>query len=556
MSWRSSQRGRLLLYETFDMSQTGRVCSKWWLAIPGVLVLLCLLVVGFFLFQARAIEERIRRSVVQALGERFRSEVDLDAIHIKVFPRLGITGEGLTLRHHGRKDVPPLIHIEKFSFTAAILGHLRPVKHIPRLRVENMIINIPPRGPKEDQPPPNPSRDNKSTSTVVVDQVICNDVDIVILPKKADKDPLDWDIHNLILSSAGSDKPLAFHGNLTNGKPKGEIDTEGQFGPWDADDPGGSPVSGEYKFTDADLGPFPGIAGKLSSDGKYSGVLSELRVEGQTDTPDFSLDKVGRPVPLHTDFSATVDGTSGDTYFHPVNATLVRSLIVAEGSVVRVSEKKGHLITIDATVPNGRIQDFLSLAINSDKPLMTGPVKIKAKLIIPPGKEKALEKIIVDGQFGVYDSKWSSPALREKLKSLSRHGQGKPEDKDTGSSVSDLEGSFHLENGVINFLRLTFSVEGAGVDLTGTYILRGGDLDLTGHLRLQAKLSQTMTGATSFFLKGFDPLFKKGSAGTVIPIRITGTRDKPTFGITVFHKTIKKEVSSDKNKQQNKSSPK
>ncbi len=538
------------------MSQTGRVSYKWWLTIPGVLVFLFLLAVGFLRFRARAIEVRIRQSVVQALGERFRSEVEFDAIHIKVFPHLGVAGEGLTLRHHGRKDVPPLIRIEKFSFTAGIMDLLRPVKHIPLLRIENMIINIPPREPKKDQPPPNPSRGNKSAPTVVVDQVICNDADIVILPRKAGKDPLDWDIHNLVLYSASADKPFAFHGNLTNGKPKGEIDTQGQFGPWDADDPGGSPVSGEYKFTDADLGPFPGIAGTLSSTGKYSGVLSELQVEGQTDTPDFSLDKVGRPVPLHTDFSATVDGTNGDTYLHPVNATLVQSLIVAEGSVVRVPEKKGHLITIDATVPNGRIQDFLSLAINSDKPLLTGPVKIKAKLIVPPGKEKALEKIILDGQFGVDDAKWSSPALREKLESLSRHGQGKPEDEDTGSSVSDLNGSFHLEHGVINFSRLAFSVQGATINLTGTYALRGGDLDLSGHLRLQAKLSQTMTGTKSFFLKAFDPFFAKEGAGTVLPIRITGTRDKPTFGISVFHKTINKELSSDKNKQENKSSPK
>jgi hypothetical protein len=285
-------------------------------------------------------------------------------------------------------------------------------------------------------------------------------------------------------------------------------------------------------------------------------VLSELQVEGQTDTPDFSLDKVGRPVLLHTDFSATVDGTNGDTYLHPVNATLVRSLIVAEGSVVRMSDKKGHLITIDLTVPNGRIEDFLSLAINSDKPFITGPVKLKAKLIVPPGKEKALNKIILDGQFGVENAKWSSPALREKLESLSRHGQGKPKDDDTGSSVSDLKGSFRLENGVINFPGLTFSVQGAAVDLTGTYDLRGGGLDLTGHLRLQAKLSQTMTGTKSFFLKAFDPFFKKDGAGTVLPIRITGTRDKPIFGISVFHKTINKEPSSDKNKRENKSSPK
>jgi hypothetical protein len=48
---------------------------------------------------------------------------------------------------------------------------------------------------------------------------------------------------------------------------------------------------------------------------------------------DFWLDKSGTPVPLHTEFSATVDGTNGDTHLHPVRATLVNSVIVANGDV-------------------------------------------------------------------------------------------------------------------------------------------------------------------------------------------------------------------------------
>jgi hypothetical protein len=412
-----------------------------------------------------------------------------------------------------------------------------------------MSINIPPREASANDAAAFPAPSISSKPKIVVDQVICNDTDIFILPKIAGKEPLDWDIHNLILDSASVDKPLAFHGNLTNRKPKGKIYTQGQFGPWNADDPGGTPVSGEYEFSDADLAPFPGIAGKLASSGKYGGVLSKIEVEGQTDTPDFSLDKVGRPVALHTEFSATVDGTSGDTYLHPVKAVLGESTIFAGGSVVRVPEKKGHLITIEVSVPNGRIQDFLSLAINADKPLMTGSTKIKAKLVMPPGNEKALEKIILDGQFGVDDAKWSSAELREKLESLSRHGQGKPADEEIGSSVSDLKRSFHLANGVIQFHRLTFLVEGASIELAGTYALRGGDLDLSGHLRLQAKLSQTVTGTKSFLLKAFDPFFQKGGAGTELPIHITGTRDNPTFGISVFHKTIEKQLSSGNHKQ-------
>src|SRR5208282_1614336 len=244
-----------------------------------------------------------------------------------------------------------------------------------------------------------------------VDQVICKNTVLITLPGKADpgkppKEPLEWDIHNLELRSASVDKHFLFQGTLTNAKPKGEISSSGDFGPWDIDDPGLTPVTGTYKFTDADLGPFPGIAGTLSSTGKFAGKLAELQVDGETDTPDFSLDKIGKPVPLHTEYSATVDGTNGDTLLHPVRATLVRSLFVAEGSIINEPNHVGHRIVLDIGVPNGRIQDILSLAMKSDKPILTGPAKIKAKLLLPPGKEKVLDKMILDGQIGIDDARW------------------------------------------------------------------------------------------------------------------------------------------------------
>jgi hypothetical protein len=410
-----------------------------------------------------------------------------------------------------------------------------------------MTISIPPRTQKKPAAQLAPAIKENTIPSVIVDEFVCDDANLVIYSKNPKKDPLDWDIHRLVLRYASVDKPFSFRGTLTNAKPIGEITTTGFYGPWDLDDPGSTPVSGSYKFTDADLGPFPGIDGLLSSTGKFSGQLNELQTEGVTDTPDFSLDKVGRPAPLHTEFSATVDGTNGDTLLHPVRATLVRSLIIAEGSVTN-EPGHGHNISLDVGAPNARIQDLLALAINSDKPMMTGAAKIKAKLVLPPGKAKVLDKLLLDGQFGVDDARWTSPDIREQLESLSRHGEGKPSDDDAGSSVSDLHGTFHLEKGVIHFSSLTFSVPGAAIDLAGTYDIRGGGLDFSGHLRLQAKLSQTMTGAKSFFLKAFDPFFKKDGSGAVLPISITGTRDKPTFGVTVFHKTIKREISNDKKK--------
>ncbi len=519
---------------------------KWWLIFPFAVVVFLLLIAAYVYFWPQRIENRVRRAVTEALAERFHADVDLQDLQVRVFATPSVIGRGLTVHNHARADVPALIQIERFSFSTGIVGLLRPVKHISLLRIQNALITIPPREhSKVQQTAP---RLLAPAPKIVVDEVICDNMEVRILPKQTDKAPLDWEIHNLVLTSAGLFKPFAFHGDLTNGKPVGEIVTRGRFGPWNADDPGGTPVSGEYDFTNADLGPFPGIAGMLSSSGKYDGLLAELQVQGHTDTPDFSLDKVGKPVPLHTEFSATVDGTDGDTYLHPVNATLVHSLIVAVGQVVRVPEKKGHFISIEATVPNGRIQDFLNLAVNSDKPFLSGPVQIKAKLIIPPGQEHMIDKMILDGQFGVEDATWSNPELRGKLESLSRHALGKPRDEDVGSAVSDLKGTFLLKDGIIRFRDLTFSLEGAAIDLIGTYALRQGTLDFAGHLTLQAKLSQTMSGPKSFFLKTIDPLFEKHGVGAVLPIRITGTRDKPVFGVTVFHKTIDKHLSSDKHK--------
>ena len=44
-----------------------------------------------------------------------------------------------------------------------------------------------------------------------------------------------------------------------------------------------------------------------------------------------------------------------------------------------------------------------------------------------------------------------------------------------------------------------------------------------------------MTGAKSFILKAFDPFFRKNGQ-TELPIKITGTREHPSFGLTFVTK--------------------
>src|SRR5215470_16394785 len=110
------------------------------------------------------------------------------------------------------------------------------------------------------------------------------------------------------------------------------------------------PVKGKYRFTHADLSSINGIGGILSSTGEYSGTLGNIVVDGRTDTPDFRISRSGHPVPLHTDFHAIVDGTSGDTYLEPVKAKILHSALVAKGSVLRLKDPNGHRVVLDVAV--------------------------------------------------------------------------------------------------------------------------------------------------------------------------------------------------------------
>jgi hypothetical protein len=172
----------------------------------------------------------------------------------------------------------------------------------------------------------------------------------------------------------------------------------------------------------------------------------------------------------------------------------------------------------------------MRLAVKADTAPMTGDVRLATKLDLPPGKGDIADRLRLNGTFGIGMAQFANAETRQKLEGLSRRGLGKPKDEDAGSAVSELKGSFVLRDGQITFRDLTFGVTGATVELAGTYGLRDEKLDFHGTLRLDAKLSQTTTGVKSFLLKPFDTFFRKNGV-TVLPIKVTGTRAQPAFGL-------------------------
>jgi hypothetical protein len=324
---------------------------------------------------------------------------------------------------------------------------------------------------------------------------------------------------------------MTFRATLTNAKPPGDIASTGKFGPWSTGEPGDTPVQGTYTFQNADLSVFKGISGILSSQGSYSGVLERIEAQGKTDTPDFTVKVAGNPVHLTTQFHAIIDGTDGNTLLQPVTGQFGHSSLIARGGVVGVKGVKGKTVSLDVTVDDGRLEDMLLLGVKGRNPTMTGAIAFRTKLVIPPGDVDMAEKMKLEGGFKIASAHFSKLDIQEKVNQLSHRGKGQPKEAATDTVASDFAGQFKLDKGTMTFRALSFRVPGVSVALNGTYQLKGGDMDFHGQAKLEAKLSQTVTGFKSFLLKAVDPFFAKKDAGAVLPIKITGTRDNPSFGL-------------------------
>lgn len=478
-----------------------------------------------------------RDRVIELLEERF-DDVRLERLDIRLspgslfFPRMTAVGEGLSISLPGRaaEGVPPFVTMREFEVELGLLGILRDPIRVSSLRMDELTIQIPPKdddGPDgKSEPPPR----------FVVEDLVADGAVLRILPRNPKKDPLQFDLHQLRVRSAGLGEPMRFDSILQNAKPPGEIQTEGKFGPLRLFDAGASPVSGKYVFAKADLSVFGGIAGTLYSEGRFDGVLERIEASGFTETPDFQLTSAGNPVALRTEFKAVIDGTNGDTLLQPVDAVLAGSRFRAEGGVAKRPGTDGKTVCLDAEGQGNRIEDFLRLAMKTQAPFMTGEVRFRSLILIPPGKVDVVEKLVLDGEFVIETAEFTEGKVQDKVDKLSQTGKGENAEDAVSALqnervVSDMRGSFRLEGGVMSLSYLSFAVPGAEVRLQGTYGLVNEQIDFHGELRTEAKVSEMTSGVKSFFLKLIDPLFEKKGMGAVIPIRIGGSPDSPSFGL-------------------------
>jgi hypothetical protein len=527
------------------------VRKRNWIVAAGLaaILLAASLVIAASMLAGR-LEPYARQQAVRYLSQRFDSDVQLEALHIRL-PRTsplrllltrghGITarieGQGLSMRLKDRASSAPLFAIKNFSCDVNLESLLHPPVTVYQILVDGMEIQVPPRGERPRFPtsagtaPDSPQ--GASKPWVIVEKVNIQHAQLALQPRDPQKIPLQFVIRDLQLASVGPGMPMKYVAALTNPKPPGQIDATGTFGPWRAIEPGDTPLTGDYLFQHADLGVFAGIAGTLHSKGQFAGKLSAITAHGEASVPDFRLRMAGNPVPLLVHFTVLVDGTNGNTTLQPVTATLGSTNFTTDGGIIRHEANQPRAISLNVSMPNGNLRDVLRLATKG-APFMEGRLVLNAKIDIPPLTGKVREKLVLDGRFEVKEGKFLHSTIQNQIDAISKRARGQVKNPESDQVASHMTGAFHLENAIMQFRKLSFGIPGADIDLAGTYGLDNEALDFGGTLKLQATVSQMTTGWKKVLLKPLDKVFEKEGAGTFLRIRVEGTSSDPRFGADI-----------------------
>jgi hypothetical protein len=521
----------------------------WWLALSLLIVVGVLGIVGTGMVKRAG--PILKGRVIETLSTRFDSRVELDQFNVALGRGLEVTGDGL--RIYPPDDVvaagatKPLIAVQHFAFHSGLRGLFLKPMHVSTVRVTGLAVNIPAR--EQRQTGPKREQRHGGKIKIVVDEIVCDQSHLEVGTLKPGKAPLAFELEHISMHSVGiSDQPWTYDAVVMNPIPKGRVHTTGTFGPWVTESPGDSNLTGRYVFENADMNTIKGIGGTLSSTGEMTGHLNRIGVIGETEVPNFSIDTASHPMPLHTKFDAIVDGLTGDTYLNHVEARLGGTDMTAKGMIVNV-KGKGHIVDVTVDIPHGRVQDLLQLAIKTEPVLMTGGISLKTRLYIPPGKVSVSQKMALKGQFTLHQIHFTNPKVEDKLDMLSLRAQGQPQDAKPGAVDvhSQMSGQFSMEHGRLTFPDLAYALPGAKVQLAGVYSLDGNEFDFHGKVQTQAKISQMVaSGWKSWLLKPVDHFFKGQNGGAEIPVKITGTKSEPKFGLDLHYK----DEDADKRKKQ------
>lgn len=504
--------------------------------LTGAAVGLLLLTLGVLLFIVPRWpfrEADMRKRIESATG----AKVQFAHFHQFFLAHPGCTAEGVTITPADPSR--PKISIRKLTVYGLYTGLVGKEKHLHAMDLEGLQVFFPPKdsshapaNPPGQAPAKNESHPTALSSDIRFDHVKADNSELVFAADEQHPHQRTFEIHRVVLTNFSPRAAIHFSSLVHIQAPTADVQATGVFGPLTGGPLGETPLSGEFNLQNGDFSNFQALFGKLTAKGNFKGKLEALQTNGSTDSPDFGLTKTRHNLPLHTEFSALVNGMNGDIELQPVHAVLGETALVAEGQLTSPKEGKGKTLTINFTSDNARIEDLLYLFVHQKSPIQ-GPTRFQMKVLLPDDHRPFVRRVEAEAHFGILNSKFTTSETQQKVSQLSEKARGNPKDPDPPMVVTNLVGDVSLKDGTANFSRLSCGVPGAAAVLHGTYQLESERINLHGTLQTQVKLSQATTGFKAFLVKVVEFAKAKKKKGATVPVKITGTYSKPEFALDV-----------------------
>ena len=437
----------------------------------------------------------------------------------------GCVLEHVTFRSDAVPNGPPVLTADRITIAtsyARLLAH-----DIGTIRAEGAHVVLPPLGKGQKL-----FQQSSNSHSTKIGRLIADASVFEVTSATPGASPFRLQIRKLTVHDLGSSQGMSFQIDALVPQPAGEVIANAHLGRWNSDKPEMTELSGTYQFRHAKLGGFHAIAGTLASDGRFQGPVKNLNVRGSTDVPDFEVTRTHHKIHLTTEFDAVVDATAGDVVLRSIKAHSDRTTVTGNGKIAGVAGKKGKTASLDLFVRDGRIEDVLFLFVRGEQSPLDGQTSFEAKVTIPPGNRKFVDKVILDGNFAINSGRFTNSQTQGKVNQLTAQARGvkNPTPSDSEAVTTDWTGHVLLQDGIAHFSELRIRAPGAGVKLHGTYGLEKQNVNLHGMLYMQATLSQATSGIKSILLKPLEPFLKKNRhGGAKFPVGITGTYSHPSY---------------------------
>jgi hypothetical protein len=462
-------------------------------------------------------------STVHSLEHFTASLVQIETFDRVYIPHPGYVATHVTFSRRTKSGSTQLASVERLECKGSWLSMLTLTHHIEELNIQGLHVKIPAKVPLAMKLHPE-LKEQTSVTKLIADGAL-----LEIASRHANREKLRFVFSQLTLGNIEKNKPMLVRTLMRNPSPPTELAVRANVGPFVLAALGRTQMSGSFDFTRADLSGFHEIRGMLESHGRFHGTLAQCQVQGRARVPDFEVISSGHPIDLAAEFSAVANGEDGNVAIQSVAAHLLRTTVQGSGAVTDGPRDAGKSVTLDFQAEHGQVEDLLRLFASSDPPSMKGPITFHTEVQLPPGDGRFLQRVRLNGNFAIVRARFGKKQTQEKVDELSNRARESRKGPKLRLVSADLKGHVHLQHAIANLSDLSFSVPGAAVQGEGTYNLITKQIDLSGKLLMQARLSKAAGGVKSILLMPLNPLFKRENAGSVLPIRITGDYSHPIF---------------------------